>query len=70
MLHTPSEPSILHREFIYAQAPFPSCHASTIAETRNGLLPPGLAAREKAIPMSVSGWPVMSMDLERPGRSR
>ena len=25
-------------EFIYEQAPFPSCHASTIAETPNGLI--------------------------------
>lgn len=33
------DPAIVLREFIYEQAPFPSCHASTIAE-----LPDGLAA--------------------------
>src|SRR5690242_13520608 len=31
-------PGILKREFIYEQAPFPECHASTIAETKNGLV--------------------------------
>lgn len=31
-------PGILKTEFIYETAPFPECHASTIAETRNGLV--------------------------------
>jgi predicted neuraminidase len=31
-------PAILRREFVYENAPFPSCHASTIAETREGLV--------------------------------
>jgi predicted neuraminidase len=30
--------AILRREFIYETAPFPSCHASTIAETHEGLV--------------------------------
>jgi predicted neuraminidase len=30
--------SLLTREFIYEEAPFPSCHASTIAESENGLV--------------------------------
>src|SRR5215831_15797246 len=29
---------IVTTEFIYEQAPFPSCHTSTIAETKNGLV--------------------------------
>jgi predicted neuraminidase len=31
-------PGLLKTEFIYETAPFPECHASTIAETRNGLV--------------------------------
>src|SRR5678816_2883420 len=31
-------PAIVNREFIYETAPFPSCHASTIAETSSGLI--------------------------------
>jgi predicted neuraminidase len=31
-------PALLKAEFIYETAPFPQCHASTIAETKNGLV--------------------------------
>jgi len=31
-------PGLLRSDFVYESAPFPSCHASTIVETKNGLL--------------------------------
>jgi predicted neuraminidase len=34
----PDHEAIVAREFIYETAPFPSCHASTIAETPSGLV--------------------------------
>src|SRR5215510_1550936 len=30
--------AVVMSEFIFDQAPFPSCHASTIAETKSGLV--------------------------------
>jgi predicted neuraminidase len=33
-----SHDALIKTEFIYEQAPFPSCHASTIAETKDGLV--------------------------------
>jgi predicted neuraminidase len=33
-----AEPGIVGSEFIYEQAPFPQCHASTLAETKSGLV--------------------------------
>ena len=32
------DPAVLKSEFIYATAPFPSCHATTLAETTDGLV--------------------------------
>ena len=32
------QPGLVTKEFIYEKAPFPECHASTIAETKNGLV--------------------------------
>lgn len=32
------QPGLISREFIYETAPFPSCHASTIIETKEGLV--------------------------------
>lgn len=34
----PRNPAILQKEWIYEQAPFPECHASTVAETSQGLV--------------------------------
>jgi predicted neuraminidase len=34
----PKQPGIVSAEFIYTDAPFPQCHASTIADTRAGLV--------------------------------
>ena len=33
-----TQPGVVSSEFIYEQAPFPSCHASTIAESKEGLV--------------------------------
>ena len=34
----PAQPGLLKSEFIYETAPFPECHASTIVETKQGLV--------------------------------
>ena len=42
---------IVQEEFIYEKAPYPSCHAPTIAETPVGLVTAFLAAPMKSTPM-------------------
>lgn len=37
-LTTPDHPALIKQEFIYTEAPFPQCHASTITPTKNGFL--------------------------------
>jgi predicted neuraminidase len=37
-VRVPPQPGLLKSEFIYTNAPFPECHASTIAETDDGLV--------------------------------
>src|SRR6516225_4411895 len=32
------EPGVVSSEFIFEKAPFPQCHASTLAETKGGLV--------------------------------
>lgn len=36
--HAADQPGFIKSEFIYETAPFPSCHASTLAETKSGLV--------------------------------
>lgn len=38
LAQSPTPPGVLKSEFVYETAPFPSCHASTIAETTKGTL--------------------------------
>ena len=37
-LNAQTQAGLLKSEFIYEEEPFPSCHASTIVETTNGLM--------------------------------
>jgi predicted neuraminidase len=37
-LNPTSESGVIRSEFIFESAPFPSCHASTLVETKNGLV--------------------------------
>lgn len=59
-----ADPGILRSEFIYEKAPFPQCHASTIAETKDGLVTAwfgGTAEKNKDVGVWISrhgkdGW--------------
>src|SRR5690349_2893269 len=42
--------AILTREFIYETAPFPSCHASTLAETPSGLVAAWFGGKDEGEP--------------------
>ncbi|HTM53864.1 MAG TPA: sialidase family protein [Pirellulales bacterium] len=44
------DPAIIVREFIYETAPFPSCHASTIAETPSGLVAAWFGGKDEGEP--------------------
>lgn len=37
-LTSPEHPALLSQEFVYTEAPFEQCHASTIAQTKDGLI--------------------------------
>ena len=59
-----ADPGIVSSEFIYEKAPFPQCHASTIAETKEGLVAAwfgGTAEKNKDVGIWIShrgkeGW--------------
>jgi len=59
-----ADPGIVASEFIYEKAPFPQCHASTIAETKEGLVAAwfgGTAEKNKDVGIWISrrgkeGW--------------
>ncbi len=51
----PDQPGLVSREFIYESAPFPECHASTIAETPAGLVAAWFGGVEEKDP-SVGIW--------------
>jgi predicted neuraminidase len=44
------QPGVLKSEFLYEKAPFPECHASTIAETRAGLVAAWFGGTEEKHP--------------------
>jgi len=45
-----NQPGLVRSEFIYESAPFPECHASTIVETRNGLVAAWFGGTEEKHP--------------------
>ena len=47
---TAADPDVLLREFIYESAPYPSCHASTLAETSNGLVAAWFGGKHEKAP--------------------
>jgi len=46
----PTQPGVLRTEFLYDKAPFPECHASTIAETNGGLVAAWFGGTEEKHP--------------------
>jgi predicted neuraminidase len=45
-----AQPGVVLREFVYETAPFPECHASTIAETQGGLVAAWFGGTEEKAP--------------------
>jgi predicted neuraminidase len=50
-----SDPAIVKSEFIYETAPFPQCHASTIVETKGGLVAAWFGGQKEKAP-DVGVW--------------
>src|SRR5688500_7510441 len=55
ILAASTQPGLLHSEFIYETAPFPECHASTIVETKEGLVAAWFGGTEEKNP-GVAIW--------------
>jgi predicted neuraminidase len=54
-------PAVVTAEFIYETAPFPSCHASTLAETKDGLLAAWFGGQDEGEP-DVAIWTARRKD--------
>src|SRR5437867_2593469 len=75
-----ADPGIVSSEFIFEKAPFPSCHASTLVETKSGLVAAWFGGKYEKHP-SVGIWssrqlqgkwtdPVEVATGEEPGKDR
>src|SRR5208282_443206 len=48
--HCAAQPGLLMAEFVFENAPFPQCHASTIVETKEGLVAAWFGGRHEKSP--------------------
>jgi predicted neuraminidase len=56
-----SQPGYIHDEFIFDKAPFPSCHASTIVESKGGLVAAWFGGTKEGAP-DVGIWLARQVD--------
>src|SRR5207244_36022 len=56
-----ADPGIVQTEFIFEKAPFPSCHASTLVETKSGLVAAWFGGKREKDP-SVGIWSSRQID--------
>ena len=60
LLLAAAHPAIVKEEFVFTEAPFPSCHASTLTESSRVIFyAPTLQGRTKVLPMLRSGFQQM-----------
>src|SRR4051794_8818247 len=57
----PYAPGVVATEFIFDKAPFPSCHASTLVETKSGLLAAWFGGAKEGAP-DVGIWTARQVD--------